>query len=58
MARWSLGEMGVYSVFLYTRYRMFIKYCFFFEDFEIYSGLWSNTSAAEELAEFRKITTF
>ena len=21
-------------------YRVFIKYCFFFEDFKIYSGLW------------------
>ena len=42
----------------------------FFEDFKLYSGLWplsvsvcvhygrSNTSAAAELAEVRKITTF
>ena len=53
-----------------STYWVFIKYCVFFEDFKIYSGLWplsvsvsvhngrSNTSAAAELAEFRKITTF
>ena len=55
-------------------YRVFIKYCVFFENFKIYSGLWpfsvcvhftlgapdgrSNTSAAAGLAEFRRITTF
>ena len=53
-------------------YMVFIKYCVF-RKFEIYSGLWpfsvspvsvcvhngrSNTSAAAELAEFRKIITF
>ena len=26
--------------FLFCKYRMFIKYCVFFENFKIYSGLW------------------
>ena len=60
--------------YLLVIYRVFIKYCVFFQDFEIYSRLCvsvctldftlgppdgrSNTSAAAELAEFRKVTTF
>ena len=51
-------------------YRVFLKYCVFFEDFEIFRSLFPsvlmcvhtpdrwNTSPAAELAEFRKITKF
>ena len=69
-----LKRVSYMSFYVNEYYRVFIKYCVFFEDFKIYSGLWplsvslrvsvcvhngrSNTSAAAELAEFRKITTF
>ena len=55
-------------------YRVFIKYCVFFQDFKIYSRLWplsvsprcqcvytmagQTPALAAELAEFRKIKTF
>ena len=64
----------IYNLLVVSKYRVFIKYCVFFEDFKIFRTLTSlcfpsvslcvhkpgkqNTSSPAELTECRKITKF
>ena len=68
--RYRYGDVQIYCALArQVKYRVFIKYCVFSEDFKIYSGLLlfsvslgvsvcTHTRAAAELAEFRTITKF